>query len=372
MSTIAVPFLDLKAQYALIRGEVRSAIDRVLESQRFILGQEVEQLETEVAAYSRCRFAIGVSSGTDALLAALMAIELKPGEEVITTPYSFLATAAAVARLGARPVFVDIDPATFNIDTRRIESHITARTRAIIPVHLFGQMAEMDAISELARKHNLQVIEDAAQAISAELHGKRAGSVGDMGCFSFYPTKNLGGFGDGGMVTTNSEALAARLKLLRSHGSRSKYFSEILGGNFRLDEIQAAVLRVKLKYLDAWTEARQANARMYREQLAAVSRIELPYEIPGARHIYNQFVIQTDVRDALIRHLEKHRIGYDIYYPVPFHLQDCFRYLDYRPGDFPVSESASRRSLALPIYPELTPSMIGAVADVIRSLKPNG
>ena len=363
-----VPLLDLKAQYATIRSEIREALDRVVESQQFILGPEVEALETEIAEYSQCRYAVGMSSGTDALLAALMAIELKPGDEVITTPYSFFATAGEIARLGAKPVFVDIDPKTFNIDANLVEARITERTRAIIPVHLFGMMADMESIGQIARKNDLVVIEDAAQAIGAELSGKRAGSVGRMGCFSFYPTKNLGGFGDGGMVTTNDEHLAKRLKLLRTHGFRTKYFSEVLGGNFRLDEIQAAVLRVKLKYLDSWTEARRRNARIYREEMHTINSIELPVEIPGARHIYNQFVIRTEHRDRLISNLKKLEIGYDIYYPVPLHLQECFKDLGYQSGDFPVSESASRRSLALPIYPELTPVMIRTVTRAIADL----
>jgi dTDP-4-amino-4,6-dideoxygalactose transaminase len=356
-----VPLLDLRAQYASIRDEIRAALDRVLETQQFILGPEVAAFEQEVAAYCRCAHAIGVSSGTDALLAALMAIDIGSGDEVITTPYSFFATAACVARLGATPVFADIDPRTYNLDPAGIEARITPRTRAIIPVHLFGQMADMPAIMDIARKHNLYVIEDAAQAIGAELHGRRAGSMGDLACFSFFPSKNLGAFGDGGLVTTESPGFADRLRLLRSHGFKTKYKNEILGGNFRLDEIQAAVLRVKLKYLDCWTEGRRRNAAFYRERLTAT-----PYELPDSRHIYHQFVIRSEQRDALMTHLKEQGIGCEVYYPVPLHLQRCFEDLGYERGDFPISEKASNDTLALPIYPELSPDMLLAVCNAIR------
>jgi dTDP-4-amino-4,6-dideoxygalactose transaminase len=364
-SPMQVPLLDLKAQYASIRDEIRCALDRVLDSQRFILGPEVEALEREIADYCRCAYAVGVSSGTDALLATLMAIDLKPGEEVITTPYSFFATAGAIARLGATPVFVDIDRRTFNINASGIEAKISARTRAIIPVHLFGQIADMPAIMDIARQRNLVVIEDAAQAIGAELHGKRAGMFGEMACFSFFPSKNLGGFGDGGMITTNDKDLAARLQLLRSHGFKTKYHNEILGANFRLDEIQAAVLRVKLKYLDGWTEARRRNAAVYRQILKEASAVELPYESPDSRHIYNQFVIRTKHRDRLKAGLLEKAIGCEVYYPIPLHLQPCLLNLGYHAGDFPFSEEAAEKSLALPIYPELTNDMIRTVCNAI-------
>lgn len=363
-----IPLLDLKAQYATIRDEIRPALDRVVEAQRFILGPEVEALEREVAAYSRCNHAIGVSSGTDALLVALMAIDIKPGDEVITSPHSFFAAAGAVARLSAKPVFVEIDPKTYNIDPNGIEARISSRTRAIIPVHLFGQMAPMKPIMEIARRHNLIVIEDAAQAIGAELDGQRAGSIGDLGCFSFFPSKNLGGFGDGGMVTARDPALAERVRMLRMHGFRTKYNNELLGGNFRLDEIQAAVLRVKLKHLDAWTEGRRRNAAFYREALSRTKSIELPHELPNSRHIYNQFVIRSAKRDELMSHLKRQEIGCEVYYPIPLHLQVCFKDLGHKPGDFPFSEAASRESLALPIYPELTPDMIQTVAEKICSV----
>nr|MDQ3746249.1 DegT/DnrJ/EryC1/StrS family aminotransferase [Acidobacteriota bacterium] len=359
-----VPLLDLKAQYAAIRDEVREAVDRVMESQHFILGPEVEALEREVAAYSGCEYGIGVSSGSDALLVALMAIDLKPGDEVITPTYTFFATAGAVARLGARPVFVDVDPLTYNVEPSALEAAITERTRAIIPVHLYGQMADMDPIMELASRHNLTVIEDAAQAIGSEYKGRRAGSIGHFGCFSFFPSKNLGGFGDGGMVTANDPELADRVKLLRNHGYRPKYYNKVVGGNFRLDAIQAAVLRVKLKYLDGWTEARQRNAARYRDlfneaelsvntdaqspvaagkgsPLAGVAGVVLPFEAPERRHIYNQFVIRGDRRDELMAFLKARKIGAEIYYPVPMHQQECFANLGNRAGDFPESERAA-------------------------------
>jgi len=357
-----IPLLDLKAQYQSIRTEIREAVDRVLESQQFILGPEVEALEREIAEYCHCKHAVGVSSGTDALLVVLMALGIGAGDEVISPAYSFFATAGTIARLGAIPVFVDIDPQTFNIDPARIESKITARTRAILPVHLFGQMAEMDEIIRIGARHQLPVIEDAAQAIGSERDGKRAGSISDAGCLSFFPSKNLGGAGDGGMVTTNNADLADRIRKLRNHGFRTRYDNELLGGNFRLDAIQAAVLRVKLRHLDRWTEARQRNAAEYRKRLPA--NVTLPVERPG-RHIYNQFVIRHSNRDALMQQLKRQGIGCEIYYPIPLHLQTCFESLGYKSGDFPSSEQAARGTLALPIYPELTTAMIQRVCDAI-------
>jgi dTDP-4-amino-4,6-dideoxygalactose transaminase len=362
-----IPLLDLKAQYASIRDEVRNAVDRVLESQRFILGPEVEALEREIAAYCGCAHAVGVSSGTDALLASLMAIEVRPGDEVITSAYSFSATASTIMRLGATPVFADIDLPACNIDTRAIEAKISPRTRAIIPVHLFGQMADMASIMDTARRHRLVVIEDAAQAIGAEWHGKRAGSVGDLACFSFYPSKNLSGIGDGGMVTTNDPELAERLRLLRNHGFKTKYHNEILGGNFRLDEIQAAVLRIKLKYLDRWTEGRRRNAGIYRDALGAVTPVVLPCEAPHARHVFNQFVIRSSNRNVIMASLKEQGIGCEIYYPIPLPLLSCFGQLGCKPGDFPISELAAQQTLALPIYPELTSEMIQRVSAAIAA-----
>lgn len=378
---IPVPLLDLKQQYQSIRDEIRVAIERVMESQQLILGPEVEALEREVAAYSQCQFGIGVSSGTDALLVSLMALDVKSGDEIITTPYSFFATAGSIARLGARPVFVDIDPASFNILPEKIEAAITKRTRALMPVHLFGQMAEMDSIMEIARRHGLAVIEDAAQAIGAEYKGRRAGSIGELGCFSFYPTKNLGGFGDGGMVTTNDPGLAERIRRLRNHGYTARYYNKEVGGNFRLDAIQAAVLRVKLKRLDEWTAARQRNAERYRTLFAEAeitcetagesnsnnpNIITLPFEADERRHIYNQFVISLARRDELQSFLKERHIGTEIYYPVPLHLQECFAGLNHREGDFPNSERATRVTLALPVYPELTAMQQSAVVQAIK------
>ncbi len=376
--TISVPLLDLKAQYATIRDEVQAALDRVIETQHFILGPEVEALENEVAAYSQCQFGIGVSSGTDALLACLMAIGVKPGDEVVTTPYTFFATAGCVARLGAKAVFVDIDPLTYNINPAGLEAATTERTRAIIPVHLFGQMADMDPLMEIAGRHNLYVIEDAAQAIGSEYKGRRAGSIGHLGCFSFFPSKNLGAFGDGGMVTSNDPTLADRVRLLRGHGAFPKYYHKIVGGNFRLDALQAAVLRVKLKYLEGWSAARQVNAATYRRLFAAAGLVReessdmeqrpgvvLPHDAGYGRHIYNQFVIRAPRRDELVAYFKKCRIGCEIYYPVSLHLQECFADLGYRAGDFPCSEAAAAQTLALPIYPELTEEMLGAVVGAI-------
>ena len=366
-STTPVPLLDLKAQYAALRDEIHAAMDRVIESQYFILGPEVEALEREVAAYSHCQYGIGVSSGTDALLVALMAIDLQPGDEVITTPYTFFATAGSIARLGGRPVFVDIDPRTYNIDPAGIEAAITPRTKAIMPVHLFGQMADMDPIMAIAERHGLIVIEDAAQAIGAEYKGRRAGSIGHLGCFSFFPSKNLGGFGDGGMVVTNDAALADTVKLLRGHGARPKYHHKVVGGNFRLDALQAAVLRVKLNYLDEWSAARQRNAERYRQLFAAAGvDIGLPYDAGYGRHIYNQFVIRSERRDALMAHLKAQQIGTEIYYPVPMHLQECFADLGYRACDFPASEQAALETLAIPVYPELEEGAQQAVIEIIQ------
>ncbi len=388
-----IPLLDLQAQYAPIREEIRAAIDRVADAQQFIGGPEVEALEREVAAYSQAQFGIGVSSGTDALLVALMAIDLRPGDEVITTPYTFFATAGSIYRLGARPVFVDIDPLTYNIAPAQIEAAITDRTRAIIPVHLFGQMADMDPIMAIARRHGLIVIEDAAQAIGAAYKGRRAGSIGHFGCFSFFPSKNLGAFGDGGLITTNDPELAHRARLLRNHGAEPKYYHRVVGGNFRLDALQAAVLRVKLKYLDGWTAGRQRNAARYRRLFTEAglttddgrpltddrrpsaisdqrSAVVLPHDAGYGRHIYNQFVIRVERRERVMAVLKERKIGHEIYYPVPLHLQECFAGLGYRPGDLPESERAAAETLALPIYGELTAEMqeavVAAIAEAYR------
>ncbi|HEX6588869.1 MAG TPA: DegT/DnrJ/EryC1/StrS family aminotransferase [Longimicrobiales bacterium] len=362
-----VPLLDLKAQYATIRENARAAVDRVLESQYFILGPEVEALEAEVAAYCHARHGIGMSSGTDALLIALMALDVGPGDEVVTTSYSFFATAGVIARLGATTVFVDIDPETYNIDVDQAIAAVTDRTRAIIPVHLYGRMAEMDRLLELGRERGIAIIEDAAQAIGAtDDAGRAAGSIGDYGCFSFFPSKNLGGIGDGGMVVTNDAARAELLRVLRVHGSNPKYYHSLVGGNFRLDAIQAAVLRVKLPHLDGWAAGRRANADRYRalfDEAGLGGDLTLPEDVPG--HIYNQFIVRAPERDALRAHLAAADIGTEIYYPVPLHLQECFADLGYGAGDLPHAEAAARETLALPIYPELTPDQL---AWVVRSI----
>jgi dTDP-4-amino-4,6-dideoxygalactose transaminase len=361
-----VPLLDLKAQYASIQSEVEAAIADVLASQQFILGPKVEECEKAVAVYSFCSHGVGMSSGSDALLTCLMAENIGPGDEVITTPYSFFATAGAIARLGASPVFVDIDPATYNIDPAQIASKITKKTRVIMPVHLYGQMADMDPIMELAREHKLVVIEDAAQAIGAQYKGHRAGSIGHYGCFSFFPSKNLGAAGDGGMVVNNDAQRAEKLRVLRNHGSNPKYYHKVIGGNFRLDAIQAAIVTAKLKHLDSWTAGRQRNAQTYNQLF---SKANLPIVIPKIatdRHIFNQYVIRVSRRDELQAHLQQKGIGTEVYYPVPLHLQECFTYLGHKPGEFPESEAAAKQTLALPIFPELTEQQLQYVVESIR------
>jgi dTDP-4-amino-4,6-dideoxygalactose transaminase len=353
-----VPLLDLSLQNNLLRGEIESAIARVLDSGQFILGDEVKALEAEIAEYCRTKFAVGCASGSDALLLALMALDVKPDDEVITTPYSFFATVSAVTRLGAKPVLVDIDPQTYNLDISQIEAKITDRTKAVQPVHLYGQCAEMDELRQVCAKFGVPIVEDAAQAIGSEDAGRRAGSMSEIGCFSFYPSKNLGGMGDGGMMTTNDEALAQKLFALRNHGMPARYFHKWVGINSRLDGFQGAILRVKLKYLDSWSVQRKANANRYRQlftDAGLTEQIILPFERENVRHIYNQYVIRVpEKRDQLRQFLTDNSIGTDIYYPVSLHLQECFEYLGYKTGDFPESEKASRETLAIPIFPEMT------------------
>lgn len=374
-----IPLLDLKAQHEPIRMEIMNALAKAVDSNTFILGPEVKKLESQVASYSNTKFAIGVSSGTDALLISLMGlgIGIGPGDEVVTTPFSFFATAGVIVRVGAKPVFVDIDPVTFNIDPQKIEQAVTSKTKAIIPVHLYGQCADMDPILKVAERHQLEIIEDAAQAIGAEYPGKRrAGSIGKLGCLSFFPSKNLGALGDGGMVVTNDEVLSERIRILRVHGSKPKYYHQFVGGNFRLDEIQAAILNVKLSYLDEWTRQRQQNALLYNKLfmesgLIEKSGLQLPkavYADNGLKHdhIYNQFIIRVKDRDNLRNDLQKKGIGTEIYYPVPFHLQECFRSLGYQEGDFPEAERAAKETLALPIYPGLTSEQQKYVVETIR------
>lgn len=363
-----VPLLDLRAQYAPLRDELLAAISRVCDSQRFIMGPEVESLERELAAALDVRHAIGVSSGTDALLATMMALGIGPGDEVVTTTYSFFATAGCVSRLGATPRLADIDPVSYNIDPTGLRGAITSKTRAILPVHLYGLCADMDPILEIAADAGIPVIEDAAQAIGASYHGRPAGSMGTAGCFSFFPSKNLGAFGDGGLIVTNDDRLAQEVRLLRNHGAEPKYFHSRIGGNFRLDALQAAVLRVKLPHLSRWTGMRRANADSYTRLIheAGLSgQIVTPVEPPGRRHVYNQYVVRVPNRDRVRAHLAEQGIGTEIYYPVPFHLQDCFASLGYHRGDFPEAEAAADSTLALPVYAELTGDQQRAVVAAL-------
>lgn len=380
-----VPLLDLKPQYRPLAAEIQAVIEKVCASQGFILGPAVKQLEASVADYSQCRYGIGVSSGTDALLLALMALEIGPGDEVITSPFTFFATAGTIARAGARPIFCDIDPVSFNLSAPAVEVFIAkhcehrggdlinrntgGRIKALMPVHLYGQNADMVPLMDVARRYGLRVIEDAAQAIGAEdADHKRACSYGDVGCLSFFPTKNLGAFGDAGMCVTNDAALAERMDILRVHGGKPKYCHSFIGGNFRLDELQAAVLNVKLKHLDAWTAGRQHNAAFYDaafERAALGDAVQKPHAVLGVRHIYNQYVIRARDRDRLRAHLATAGVGSEIYYPIPLHLQQCFAYLNHKAGDYPQSERAAEETLALPIFPELTEIQLQYVVDSI-------
>jgi dTDP-4-amino-4,6-dideoxygalactose transaminase len=374
-----VPLLDLKKQFDSIKTSIMAVTEEVYGSQQFILGPKVKELEEKVADYCRCRFAVGVSSGTDALLVSLMTAGIEPGDFVITTPYTFFATVGCISRVGGSPVFVDIEPDTFNMDPLKLKTTLAemgeeqrARIKAIMPVHLFGQCADMEPILEVADQCHLEVIEDAAQAIGSEYAFgdgtvKRAGSMGSYGCFSFFPSKNLGAFGDGGMVTTNSREIYDRLVIMRGHGAQPKYYHKVIGGNFRLDALQAAILIVKLAHLDEWTAKRQENASLYRRlfETAGMKEVTLPLE-NSKRHIYNQFVIKVDrKRDELRRFLNEHGVGSEIYYPLPLHIQECFRHFGFEENDFPVSMAAAKHSLALPIFPELTENQIRYVVDKI-------
>lgn len=365
------PFLDLKAQFASIREEVMSAISRVMESQQFILGPEVKQLEGEIASKLGAKYAVGCASGTDALILALMAAGIGPGDEVITTPFSFVATAGSIVQVGAKPVFVDIDPVSFDLDPAQVEAAITPRSRAILPVHLFGLPADMDPILAVAHAKNLLVIEDAAQAIGAQYNGQFVGTLGDMGCFSFFPSKNLGAAGDGGLITTNDSATAERLQMIRVHGSKTKYVHEIQGINSRLDALQAAILRVKLRYLDKWANGRNEQAQRYRrlfDEKRLTEFVSYP-PVPPAnfQHVYNQFTIRAQRRDELKEHLAKAGIPSEIYYPLCLHLQKAFSSFGYHPGQMPVAEKASQEALSLPVYPELTDAQQEAVVQGIES-----
>jgi dTDP-4-amino-4,6-dideoxygalactose transaminase len=363
-----VPFFDSTAQTSELMDEIRPAMERVIRSQRFILGEEVAAFEREIAAYVGVKHAIGVSSGTDALVIALSALGIGEGDEVITTPYTFFATTGAILRVGATPVFVDIEADSFNLDAERVSEALTPRTRAILPVHLFGQAANMRSLRELADRKRLALIEDAAQALGATLHGQRVGALGDLACFSFFPTKNLGAFGDGGLVTTNDDALAQLARSLRGHGFSAKHYSQRLGGNYRLDALQAAILRVKLPYLEGFNARRRQHAQRYLQ--VAANTLALPRELPGRTHVYNQFVVRSSERAALVAHLSARGIASEHYYPFPIHLQPLCAALGYGVGSFPVAEAAARQSLALPIFPELEEWMLSAVADALSTFSP--
>jgi len=368
-----VPLLDLRVQHESLRDELLAAMQRVMDAQQFILGPEVQALEEEIARYTKTKHAVGCASGSDALLLALMALEVMAGDEVITSPFTFFATASSIARVGARPVFVDIDPLTYNIDPAAVEAVITPRTRAIMPVHLYGQCAEMAPLLEISERHHLPVIEDAAQAIGSEDRGRAAGSMGKIGCFSFYPTKNLGAAGDGGLLTTDDNELAERLRTLRVHGGATEYRHREVGINSRLDTLQAAVLRVKLKYLDGWSAQRQKNARRY-NHLFQKAKLEFelitPFVRQESRHIFHQYVVRVPQhRDAIIKHLENEGVGTKIYYPIPLHKQECFNYLGYKEGSFPEAERAARETVALPCFPELTEEQQQYVVDAVSSFQ---
>ena len=364
-----VPLIDLRGHHESLRPQLLEAVERVIDSQQFVLGSEVEALEEEIAEYCTAEFGIGCASGSDALLLALMSLDLKAGDEVITTPFTFFATGASITRLGAHPRFVDIDPRTYNIDPAKVEAAITPKTRAILPVHLYGQCADMDALLEISKLHELPIIEDAAQAIGAEDRGRRAGSMGHIGCFSFYPTKNLGGAGDGGMLVTNDPALAKRLRRLRVHGGKTEYHHDEVGINSRLDALQAAILRIKFRYLDEWSDARRAKAAFYTQLLEERGlNVEFtpPFVRSSVRHIFHQYVIRLPQQsDEVINHLSLHGVGSKVYYPVPLHLQECFAYLGYRNGQFPEAETAAKQTLALPCFPEITEEQQRYVVDVL-------
>ena len=365
-----VPFIDLVAQYQTIRTEVKETVDRVFETQQFVLGEEVDQLESEIAAYCDARYAVGCASGTDALILSLLALGIGPGDEVITSPFTFFATAGAIHRIGARPKFVDIDPVTYNLDPQQVEDAIDEKTKAIMPVHIFGQCAEMETLWRISVRHNLPIIEDACQAIGAEYRGRRAGVLGTVGCFSFFPTKNLGGAGDGGIITTDDADIAARLKRLRVHGDVGGYNHVEVGFNSRLDSLQAAVLRVKLRHLEGWSEGRRRNAKRYGElfrQLNLLSSVEAPVTAPDQRHVYNQYTLRVrgDMRDAVMEYMRAEGVGCAVYYPIPLHMQKCFEYLGYAPEAFPESNRAAREVLSLPIFAELTDEQLARVATVL-------
>lgn len=362
-----VPLLDLKGQYAALKSEIMPVVERVLDGQYMINGPEVGEFECQSAGYCETKFAVGCSSGTDALILAMMALDLKPGDEVITSPFTFFATVGSIHRQGLKPVFIDIDPDTFNFDTELLEEAVNEKTRAILPVHLFGQMADMDTVLDVAEKHDLKVIEDSAQSIGSKQNGAPSGSLGDVGCFSFFPSKNLGGAGDGGLCTCQDEEVYERLKMMRNHGGKDRYYHDEVGGNFRLDTLQAAYLSVKLKHLDSWHEGRRKNAAFYDAGLKDVAQVKTPIIAEGNESIYNQYTLRVEDRDGLQAYLNEAGIGNSIYYPLCMHEQKCFSYLGYKTGDFPVAEQAAAEVLSVPIYPELTEEQLGHVVDTIKS-----
>lgn len=364
--TMTVKLLDLVSQYESIKDEIRAAVDEVFSTQQFILGSKVEALEAEISRYCGVKYSIGVASGSDAILLSLMALGIRDGDEVITTPYTFFSTVSSITRLGARPVFADVDPRTYNLDPARVAKLITSATRAIIVVHLFGQAAEMDAIMDTARRKGIPVVEDACQSIGARYKGKMTGSIGAAGCLSFFPSKNLGGFGDGGMIITNDAKLADTARVLRVHGGRERYYHDVVGINSRLDALQAAVLLVKMRHLERWHEGRRSNAAFYDRALSKVRGVVIPFVEPHSRSIYNQYVIRVKDRDALKEYLQKNGVGCEVYYPVPLHLQKCFAFLRGKAGDCPESEAAARETLALPVYPELVDAQKEYVVSKVR------
>lgn len=366
---MSVPLIDLKAQYKSIEEEIKTAVSQVLDAGQYILGPNVKALEQEVADFCGVDYGVGVANGTDALLLTLLAYGIGPGDEVITTPYTFFATAEVISQVGAKPVFIDIDPLTYNLNVNLIEKAITSHTRAIMPVHIFGQIAPMDEIMALADKYNLVVIEDACQAIGARYKGQRAGGLGHAACFSFFPTKNLGGYGDGGMVVTNNDEVNARIKVLRVHGSNKKYIHSVLGFNSRLDEIQAAILRVKLKYLDKWNQNRRDIAALYAKELGDLPGLVLPYVAPENESIYHLYILRSNKRDQLLDRLKEEKIGCAVYYPVPLHLQEVYQNLGYKTGDLPEADRASLETLALPMFPDMTEEQVRKVAGVVKEVE---
>ncbi|MCK9555669.1 DegT/DnrJ/EryC1/StrS family aminotransferase [bacterium] len=362
-----IPIIDLGKLYKEIKPEIDAAVSKVIADAKFILGPEVSEIEKKIAGYCGSKYAVGCASGTDAILLSLMSLGVEPGDEIITTPFTFFATAGSISRAGAIPVFVDIEPGTFNLNPELVETKITKRTKGILPVHLFGQIVDMDPLINLKKRYNLFIVEDACQAIGAKYKNKIAGSIGDAGCFSFFPTKNLGGFGDGGMLVTDDSDVYEKAKSLRVHGSRDRYYHDYIGINSRLDTIQAAILLAEIKYLDKWTEKRRKNASLYNSLFRGINSVQLPVEKKYLYHVYNQYTLRVKNRAGLINALEKEEIGYGIYYPLPLHMQDCYKHLGYKKGDFPESEKASEEVISIPVHPFLSKELINKIADTVRN-----